>query len=75
MQANAILVATAPIAPTEDVLRNGTQYSLAVDPETGIAVEYRSFGNSQLDKSLKFIESNYGYAKGVAANLLRLASA
>lgn len=74
-QKNAILVATSPIAPTPEVLRDGTIYSIAVDPETGIAVEYRSFGDSQKDKSLKFIESNYGYAAGVAANLKRLTTA
>lgn len=74
-QRNAILVATSPIAPTPEVLRDGTQYSIAVDPQTGIAVEYRSFGDSQKDKTLKFIESNYGYAAGVTANLKRLTTA
>lgn len=71
----AILLATAPIPPTEEVLRNGTQYSVAVDPDTGIAMEMRSFGNSQLDTSLRFIECNYGFAKGNASALKRITTA
>lgn len=72
---SALLIATSPIPPTEEVVRDGTQYSMAVDPDTGIAMEYRSFGDSQKDKSLKFIECNYGYAGGNASALKRIATA
>lgn len=74
-QKPAILIATAPIAPDEEVIRSGTRYSVAVDPDTGIALEYRSFGNNVLDISKHFVECNYGFAKGNASALKRLTSA
>lgn len=63
----AVLIATAPIPPTQEVIRAGTNYSLAVDPDLGIALEMRSFGDNTLDTSKLFIEGNYGYAKGNAS--------
>lgn len=61
---SAILFASAPIAPVEEVRNAGTMYQMYVDPISGITIEYRRFGNNTLDQAMHIIESNYGYAVG-----------
>jgi ATP-dependent Clp protease, protease subunit len=68
----AIIMATAPIPPTEEVRRAGTVYSLAVDADTGIPLEYRSFGSNVLDTTQQGFECNYGYGPGDGNALFRL---
>jgi ATP-dependent protease ClpP protease subunit len=70
----AALVATAPIMPAPAVRAVMVQYDLVVDPDTGVAIEYRKFGNAQLDVQNEFVECNYGYAKGVETALQRIVS-
>jgi len=72
---SALLIATAPIQPTDDVIRDGTQYTVASEPNGGPSLEMRKFGDSQKDKAIWVIESNYGFAKGNAAALQRIRSA
>ena len=72
---NAILFASSPIAPSDDVIRAGTMYELAIDPMTGVALEYRAFGSNVLDRSERYIEVNYGYDKGLGTALKRLVTA
>lgn len=68
----AVLVATAPIAPAPGVRSILLSYDLVVDPELGIAFEYRFWGEAQMDKDREVVEVNYGYAKGNSAALKRI---
>lgn len=72
---SAMLVAFSPIEPAEEVLNLMTDYRAVSDPETGLTLEYRAFGNAQGDKVTRIVECNYGYAVGDAAQLKRLVSA
>lgn len=72
---SAILVATAPVPPVEEVRNAGTNYQVIVDPGTGIALEYRSFGDNTLDTGKHFVEVSYGFAKGNGNALKRIVSA
>lgn len=72
---SAALVATAPIMPAPAVRALMVQYDMVVDPMTGIAIEYRLFGNATTDQTNEIVECNYGYAVGVAAALARITSA
>ena len=69
---SAILFAAAPVAPAEEVRRDGTVYSVVTDPLTGISLEYRNFGNSPMDYAGHFIESSYGFEKGNGNALKRI---
>lgn len=71
---SAILVATSPIEPTEDV-KALTRYEVVADPATGIAFEYRRWGNPDKDETREVVEANYGYVLGEAAAIERLVSA
>lgn len=71
---SAILCAFAPVPPIGEVQRAGTAYSLYVDPESGVALEYRSFGNNVFDRARHTIEASYGFALGNASALKRIVS-
>lgn len=71
---SAILVGFSPIQPAESVLRNLTAYEVVEDPETGIFIEYRAWGDPDTDSHKELIEVNYGYALGEAAALKRIVS-
>ena len=71
----AILVAFSPVAPSPGVRNNLTAYEVAVDPETGLTIEYRSWGDPETDTEKSVIEVNYGFALGHAAALKRIVSA
>jgi ATP-dependent Clp protease protease subunit len=60
----AVLVGTAPIAPAPGVRSQLLAYDLVVDPDLGIALEYRYWGEAQMDKDREVVEMNYGYDKG-----------
>ena len=42
---SAILVAFAPVPPSQEVRNAGTRYRAFVDPESGVVLEFRGFGN------------------------------
>jgi ATP-dependent protease ClpP protease subunit len=60
----AVLVGTAPIAPAPGVRQQLLAYDLVVDPDTGLAFEYRYGADTWMDKDREVVECNYGYAKG-----------
>ena len=70
----ALLVATAPIMPTEEVRALMTRYDVVVHPKLGIAFEYRRFGDTTLDVSKEIVECSYGAAYGVQSALKRIVS-
>lgn len=72
---SALLVATAPIAPNEDLLRAGLNYSVLTDPDLGISMEVRRFGVPQMDRAYHVIECNWGKAAGVETALQRIITA
>lgn len=72
---SAILVATAPVLPVEEVRRLLSRYQVIVDARSGIAIEARSFGSAQMDTGYYTLESNYGFDVGQAEALKRIQSA
>jgi hypothetical protein len=71
---SAALVATSPIKPSPAVARLLLSYEVAADENSGIAIEYRQFGDAQKDKQSEIVECNYGFDKGLAAALARITS-
>lgn len=71
---SAILTAFSPIEPAADVRANMIDYRSVVDPASGIALEYRQWGDPNSDTSKRVIEVNYGYALGEAAAIKRIVS-
>jgi hypothetical protein len=71
----AILVAFSPVQPAPGVLKHLNAYEVAVDPETNLTIEYRSWADPNTDTEKSVIEVNYGYALGHAAALKRIVSA
>lgn len=69
-----VLLATAPIMPTEDVLQLLTRYDLIVHPQIDLVLEHRQFGDLVLDATKKIVECNYGAALGHGASLQRATS-
>lgn len=61
---SALLVAFAPVPPIEEVRNAGTTYQIVTEPTTGAVLEYRTFGDGQMDTGSHIIESSYGFAKG-----------
>jgi hypothetical protein len=71
----AILVATAPIQPAPGVRQQLLSYDLMVDPDSGMALEYRYWGEATLDQDREVVECNYGYLRGNASALKRITTA
>ena len=69
---SAVLAAFAPVEPADGVRASLVAYEVATDPETGISMNYRKWGNPQLDRNYEVIECAYGYVAGVAAALKRI---
>lgn len=69
---SAILAAFAPVEPADGVRASLVAYEVATDPETGISMNYRKWGDAQLDRNFEVIECAYGYVAGVAAALKRI---
>lgn len=72
---SAILVATAPVPPVQEVRNAGTSYSIITDPNSGVSFEYRTFGNNVTDVATHVIEVSFGWAKGNGNALKRITSA
>jgi ATP-dependent protease ClpP protease subunit len=70
----AMLIATAPIMPSEAVRALMVRYDLGVAPATGITLEYREFGDQVKDTETRVIECSYGAAPGVQTALGRIVS-
>ncbi len=72
---SAIMVALAPIRPTENVMKQLSTYTTYTDPQTGLTLEYRAWGDADSDTSKEIIECNYGFGVGESAALKRIVSA
>jgi hypothetical protein len=72
--ASAILVAMCPVAPAPGVRSQLLAYDVVTDPLTGIAFNFRYYGDAQMDKDYQVVEVAYGYAKGEAAACKRICS-
>lgn len=73
--ASAILVAFSPIEPPDSVKKILVDYRIVTDPDTGISLEYRQWGDADHDADKRVIECNYGDAVGEVAALQRVISA
>jgi hypothetical protein len=69
---SAILFAQGPVAPTAEVRRLLSGYEVVVEPTSGAAFEFRSFGNATLDQSYQTMECNYGFNLGEVTALKRV---
>ena len=69
---SAVLAAFAPVEPADGVRQQLVAYEIATDQETGISMNYRKWGDAQLDRNFEVIECAYGYVAGVAAALKRI---
>lgn len=69
---SAALVATSPIMPAPGVRQQLLNYDIVIDPDTGLAFEYRYWGNPDQDEDREVVECNYGYAKGNGNALVRI---
>ena len=47
-------------------------YEIVAEPETGISIEHRRWGNPDMDSTREILEVSYGYAAGEAKALVRL---
>lgn len=74
-QENAVLIGASPIAPTQEELRAGLIYRTVSDPDVGITLEYKDFGQPQMNRAFRIIEANWAAGKGNEKNLYRLTSA
>lgn len=68
----AALIATAPILPAPGVRQQLLSYEVVVDPQTGIAFEYRYGADVWKDTDREVVECNYGFAKGNGSALQRI---
>lgn len=71
---SAILVALSPITPTANVMKQLSTYTTYTDPQTGLTLEYRAWGDADTDASKEIIECNYGFGVGEKAALKRIVS-
>lgn len=69
---SAILVGFSPIEPAAEIRNVMSDYRSVTDPESGLTLEYRAWGEPGTDSVKRVIECNYGYAKGEAAAIKRL---
>ena len=69
---SALMVGFSPIEPHPTLRRTLVEYQVVTDPDSGLSLEYRAFGDPILDKVNEVIECNYGYAVGEAAALKRI---
>lgn len=68
----SVIVGTAPILPAPGVRQTLLSYEVVIDPDTGIAFEYRYGSDVWLDTDREVIECNFGFAKGNASALKRI---
>lgn len=69
---SGLLSAFSPVDPTPEVRNALSAYEVAADPDTGISMNYRRWGNPDSDRSREILEVSYGYAPGEPAAIKRL---
>lgn len=72
---SAVLVGFSPVEPAESVRQSLADYRIEEDPQTGLVLERRLWGDPDTDQHREVIECNYGYEVGEASALHRLRSA
>jgi len=72
---SALLIAFAPVEPAQAVKDSLSAFEQVIDPDTGISLTFRKWGNADMDQSREIIECSYGFAAGEAAALKRIVSA
>lgn len=72
---SAILVGFSPIEPTPEVRQQLNTYRVVSDPDSQISLEYREWGDPDMDTAKRTIEVNYGFNFGEQAALKRMTSA
>jgi hypothetical protein len=58
---SSMAVAFSPVEPPPAVRRHLAEYSTFTDPDSGLTLEYRVWGDPDTDKQKEVIECNYGY--------------
>jgi len=69
---SGILAAFCPVEPTPEVRTALSAYEVVTDPASGISLNYRAWGDADLDRSKQVIECAYGYVAGEAAAIKRI---
>jgi hypothetical protein len=69
---SGILAAFCPVEPSPEVRDSLAAYEIVTDPASGISLNYRAWGDPDLDRSKQVIECAYGYVAGEAAALKRI---
>jgi hypothetical protein len=72
VQPGAILIAVAPIMPAPGVRQQLVNYEIVVDPESGMTLEYRYWGDPDKDRDREVVEGNYGFGVGRETSLIRI---
>jgi hypothetical protein len=66
-----ILVASAPIAPSDEVRAQLSDYRVVTD-ESGLTLTYRAWGNADFDLAKRLVEFSYGAAEGDTNQIKRV---
>lgn len=69
---SAILVAFAPVPPTDGVRQKLIDYQIVKSERSGCVLEYRHIADENTSTEYQLIEANYGYALGETAALKRI---
>ena len=69
---SGILAAFCPVEPSPEVRNALSAYEIVTDPASGISLNYRAWGDADLDRSKQVIECAYGYVAGEAAAIKRI---
>jgi len=69
---SGILAAFCPVEPSPEVRNSLAAYEVVTDPASGISLNYRAWGDADLDRSKQVIECAYGYVAGEAAAIKRI---
>jgi hypothetical protein len=69
---SSLFVAFSPVEPAPAVRNTLMEYSIVTDPDSGLSLEYRVWGDPDSDKAKEVIECNYGFEAGETAALKRI---
>jgi len=69
---SAIIAAFCPVEPTPEVRTALSAYEIVTDQASGVSLNYRAWGDPDLDRSKQVIECAYGYVAGEAAAIKRI---
>ena len=69
---SAILVAQAPLEPTDAVKQKLVDFQVITHEESGISLVYKRMADEWCDKEGEIVEVSYGFAEGEEDALLRL---